>query len=217
MQKSSTKQLYNYWNSLRGTRSAPDRKSIDPTRIRDCLAYTFILETDGDESYAFRLAGSHLCSAYCREIKSRAFNDIWHEKDRDAIATLLRAVTDDHAVALTTFSGKTSIGTSAKFEMALMPLLHNGASNVRVLGSMTVIEEPYWLGVQPIVEQRISGLRLIWPDAINETFDVSGESTGVSDLTWREASGGGIATSGLENGARRRYAHLTVIDGGRNS
>ena len=48
MQKTSTKTLYEYWNGIRGSRSAPDRKDIDPTRIREALANTFILELDED-------------------------------------------------------------------------------------------------------------------------------------------------------------------------
>ena len=43
MQMPSTKTLYTYWNTIRGSRSAPDRRDIDPTRIREALAYTFIL------------------------------------------------------------------------------------------------------------------------------------------------------------------------------
>ncbi len=31
MQMTSTKQLYTYWNTIRGSRSAPDRRDIDPT------------------------------------------------------------------------------------------------------------------------------------------------------------------------------------------
>ena len=64
MQKASTRSLYDYWNGLRGARSAPDRRDIDPARIRDALGNTFILELDDDNEFTFRLAGSHLCTAY---------------------------------------------------------------------------------------------------------------------------------------------------------
>ena len=63
MQKTSTRTLYDYWNAIRGSRSAPERKDIDPTRIREALANTFILELDESEKFSFRLAGSHLCSS----------------------------------------------------------------------------------------------------------------------------------------------------------
>ena len=57
MRKPSTRELFNYWNELRGTRSAPERRDIDPTRIRHALANTFILEAvDGDDAGGPKLA-----------------------------------------------------------------------------------------------------------------------------------------------------------------
>lgn len=211
MRKPSTRELFNYWNELRGTRSAPERRDIDPTRIRHALANTFILEAnDGD--FDFRLAGSHLCSAYCRELKGRSFLRLWHDRDRDAIETLIKAVTDDHAVALVTFSATGNHGAMVSFETMLLPLRHNGATNTRIIGSMTAMDEPYWLGINPILEQRISGLRLIWAD--DQHADLSDEGV---------VGAGGTVTAipaaepdEVAGQASRRYAHLAVIDGGRD-
>jgi hypothetical protein len=216
MQMTSTKTLYDYWNSIRGARSAPDRKDIDPTRIRDALANTFILELDESDRFSFRLAGSHLCTSYCRELKGRSFSGLWHERDNDAMETLIRAVTEDHAVALVTFQGSTALHTKTNFETILMPLRHNGSSHTRLLGAMTALDEPYWLGVQPIMEQRITGLRLIWPD------DVALEDS-VRDVAAHVAHGnsyaGAVAPAAMPamvyGRSARRYAHLAVIDGGR--
>jgi len=217
MQKTSTKTLYDYWNALRGSRSTPDRKDIDPTRIRSALANTFILELSDENSFVFRLAGSHLCTAYCRELKGRSFTGLWHDRDRDALDTLIRAVTEDHAVALVTFQGITPINTKVSFETILLPLRHNGSTQTRLLGAMTALDDPYWLGVQPIVEQRITGLRLIWPDDL-ATSDVARDVAA-------SIPGVGLAAPGhapmpvpstLFGRTARRYAHLAVIDGGRH-
>ena len=54
MQKQSTKSLYDYWNTLRGSRSAPDRRDLDPTKIRGALANTFILELNDSQEFDFR-------------------------------------------------------------------------------------------------------------------------------------------------------------------
>ncbi|MDB5622928.1 MAG: hypothetical protein JWR39_1491 [Devosia sp.] len=211
MQKTSTRTLYDYWNKLRGSRSAPDRKDIDPARIRDALGNTFILELNDADRFSFRLAGSHLCTSYCRELKGRSFSALWHERDQDALDTLLRAVTEDHAVALVTFTGTTALHTKTSFETILMPLRHNGSTHTRILGAMTAIDEPYWLGVQPIVEQRIAGLRLIWPD------DVALEET-VRDVSVQVVGERSYAASPMPavvyGRSARRYAHLAVIDGG---
>lgn len=217
MQKATSRALYNYWNNLRGSRSAPDRRNIDPTKIRTALSSTFVLEVAENDGFNFRLAGSHLCSSYCRELKGRSFTELWHDKDRDAIGTLIQAVTEDHAVALVTFTGTTSVGTQTSFELILLPLRHNGTTNNRILGGMSAIDEPYWFGVQPILEQRITGLRLIWPDdpaMRQETHEIT------ERVETEIASGENMAPTPMpariHGISARRYAHLAVIDGGRN-
>lgn len=213
MQKASTKALYAYWNELRGSRSAPDRRDIDPTRIRESLANTFILELGEDNEFAFRIAGSHLCTAYCRELKARSFSRLWHQRDKDAMDTLVRAVTEDHAVALVTFQGTTAVNTRTSFEVILLPLRHNGTTQSRILGAMTALEEPYWLGLQPILEQRITGLRLIWPDDMTLDEMAREITAAVNDVGFAPTT---VAVPTTVAGrSARRYAHLAVIDGGR--
>ncbi len=218
MQKQSTRTLYDYWNTLRGSRSAPDRRDIDPTKIRTALANTFILEATDNREFDFRLAGSHLCATYARELKGRSFSRLWHPRDRDAMETLLRAVTEDHAVALITFQGLTAIHTRLSIETILLPIRHNGSTQTRLLGAMTALDEPYWFGTQPVVEQRISGLRLIWPDD-NSLAEMARDiaASVPHDVIFAQAAGGaGEPMAATVYGRQaRRYAHLAVIDGGR--
>jgi hypothetical protein len=218
MQKTSSRTLYDYWNNLRGARSAPDRRDIDPTRIRGALANTFILELNADNGFDFRLAGSHICAAYCRELKSRSFTSLWHSRDRDALDTLIRAVTEDHAVALITFTGTTEVKTGVTFETILLPVRHNGSTQTRLLGAMTAMDSPYWFGVQPITEQRITGLRLIWPDDVVQEQQ-NRDIAAVIPLEVVHAAGNGgpppPIAGRIYGRSARRYAHLAVIDGGR--
>jgi hypothetical protein len=217
MQKASTRTLYDYWNTLRGSRSAPDRRDIDPTRIRGALANTFILELNDRNEFDFRLAGSHLCAAYARELKGRSFTRLWHMRDRDAVDTLIRAVTEDHAVALVTFQGTTAVHTKLSAETILLPVRHNGTTSTRLLGAMTALEEPYWFGVQPVMEQRITGLRLIWPDDVSledMARDIAAKVPSDIVAINTPAAPAPMAAT-IYGRAARRYAHLAVIDGGR--
>ncbi|MBU1304677.1 MAG: PAS domain-containing protein, partial [Alphaproteobacteria bacterium] len=174
------------------------------------------LELDESDKFSFRLAGSHLCSSYCRELKGRSFSTLWHERDGDAMDTLIRAVTEDHAVALVTFQGTTAIHTKVSFEMILLPLRHNGSTHTRLLGAMTALDEPYWLGVQPIMEQRISGLRLIWPDDLALEDKVRDVSTKiVNDVAFAHGATPMAMPAVVYGRSARRYAHLAVLDGGR--
>jgi hypothetical protein len=216
MHKSSTRTLYDYWNALRGSRSAPDRRDIDPTRIRSALSNTFILELNEERHFDFRLAGSHICAAYARELKGRSFSRLWHARDRDAMDTLIRAVTEDHAVALINFQGETSDHARVLMETILLPVRHNGTTATRLLGAMSAIEEPYWFGVQPIMEQRITGLRLIWPDDAG-LEEMAGDvaTAGPVEAAMGAARAPSPMSATVYGRAARRYAHLAVIDGGR--
>ena len=73
MKHGVTQTLYNYWDNLRGARPAPNRSEVDPGEIRGLLGDTFILETNGPQDVRYRLAGTRLCSAHCRELKGRNF------------------------------------------------------------------------------------------------------------------------------------------------
>ena len=218
MQHTATKTLFNYWNELRGSRSAPERKSVDPTKIRHALSNTFILQAEEEnQDFSFRLAGSHLCSAYCRELKGRPFQNLWAQKDREALNTLIKAVTHDHAVALVTFEGTTQSSGKVSFETILLPLRHNGSSTNRILGAMTAQDTPYWFGAQPIIEQKITGLRLIWPDDLATKSSFLGAQSPVSNgFSAADDIQLMPVQSSIHGVSARRYAHLAVIDGGRN-
>lgn len=217
MQHTATKTLFNYWNQLRGSRSAPERKNVDPTKIRHALSNTFILEADEKQDFNFRLAGSHLCSAYCRELKGRPFEQLWAQKDREALNTLIKAVTQDHAVALVTYEGTTQASNKMSFETILLPLRHNGSSTNRILGSMAAQDEPYWFGAQPIIDQRITGLRLIWPDDLATKSTFLDVSTSIDEnFSTNEDVELSPVQSSVHGFSARRYSHLSVIDGGRN-
>ncbi|WP_158541534.1 PAS domain-containing protein [Pelagibacterium lacus] len=215
MQQRSTRTLYSYWNEIRGARSTPERRDIDPTRIREALAHTFILESRDGLEFDFRLAGSHICAAYCRELKARRFSSLWSPRDHDALETLMRAVTEDHAVALVTFEGRTERGERLSFELALFPLRHNGVTTSRMMGGLSALDTPYWLGIHPIMEQRITGLRLIWPDD-RDTVSPQGYATAMMDEIAAAMNDSGMGVPATVSGnSARRYAHLSVIDGGK--
>ncbi len=119
-------------------------------------------------------------------------------------------------MALVTFQGSTALHTKASFETILMPLRHNGSTHTRILGAMTAVDEPYWLGVQPILEQRITGLRLIWPDEIPAEDTMRDVATSVvNDGGFSHGNSSAMPTT-IYGRSARRYAHLAVIDGGRN-
>ena len=94
----TSRELYDYWDRIRGGDPAPRRSDIEPGDIRSILADTFILEAEDRTTSLIRLAGTRMCALYGREIKGQGFFDFWSDDDRPAIATLATAVTEDEVV-----------------------------------------------------------------------------------------------------------------------
>lgn len=164
MKSVSTRELYAYWEDLRGQRPAPERRDIEPAAIKTLLSDVFILEHTTDNRFNYRLAGSSLCAAYCRELKGRAFSQFWNENDQEALDTTLKAIREDAAAAVIGYRGLNDRGQSVPFEMLLLPLRYGGADYPRILGIAVPADTEYWLGANPVINHEMMSMRLIWPD-----------------------------------------------------
>jgi hypothetical protein len=213
MKHATSRELYEYWNRVRGSERAPHRGAIEPGDIRRILADTFILEVVDRDTHLVRLAGTRVCAIYCRELKGSNFFDLWRADDRSAIQTLGAAVSEDGAAAVVTVEAKTARSQAVAAELLLMPLRHAGPSFDRVLGSLSVLERPYWLGNEPVEQQSIASLRLIWPDSEprfgRRKTDLPGLKLPV------EATAPRVVPM-LPPADARRHKHLFVLDGGKS-
>jgi hypothetical protein len=209
MKHATTRELYDYWNRVRGGERAPLRSAIEPSDIRQILGEMFILEVGGRDNYFVRLAGTRVCALYCREIKGTNFLDLWSGEDRHAMATLAAAVSEDGAAAVVTVAAQTERTQEVLCEMILLPLRHGGGSRFdRMLGSCAVTDRPYWLGAEPVVRQRIASLRLIWPDEVPVFMRRQSDRA--------DESMAPVPPVPLPIAGSRRHGHLFVVDGGKS-
>lgn len=229
MKSLSTKRLYHYWQELRGGRPAPERRDIEPAAIKSLLSDVFILEHTEGVDFDFRLAGSNVCSAYCRELKGRGFRQFWGERDLEALDTLMQAIREDAAAAVIGYEGVSARGQKVLFEMLLLPLRYGGSDYPRILGITVPSDSVYWLGLHPVMHHEITSMRLIWPDeqpaflrqAVNADQlldDDLLDGSNPADLGLVEAGGDLFVRSAAVDQSRadaRRQA-FRVIDGGRD-
>ncbi|MEM1289444.1 MAG: PAS domain-containing protein [Pseudomonadota bacterium] len=230
MKSASAKRLYSYWQELRGERPAPERRDIEPSAIKSLLSDIFILEHEAAEQFSFRLAGSSLCGAYCRELKGRSFRQFWKDEDLEPIDTTLLAIREEAAASVIAFEAVNSRSQSVGYEMLLLPLRYGGADYPRILGVATPVDQPYWLGVHPIMRHQVTSMRLVWPDeqpafmrqAVNDDLLVDADGDGNiiahpaaswqgSDFGVRMRASGRIGAS-----VEKRRSAFRVIDGGRS-
>jgi hypothetical protein len=164
MKHPSTRAVFEYWNTRKGSRPAPERGDIDPTDIRYALGDTFMLAADFVDRLRFRLAGTRVCALFCREIKGEAFASIWSAESRAAINELVTVVNEENAAAVAGLTGRTEEGGVAELELLLLPLAHSGHARIRALGVLAPTVPPYWLGVQPIARLELTTVRHIGPE-----------------------------------------------------
>ena len=99
----------------------------------------------------------------------------------------------DGAVGYGRFTACTRTDRHTGFEFVLLPLIHTGDTINRILGAITAIEAPFWLGAEPLIRQEIVELNLHWPD---------GAPAFVPDCPLNPSGNGGSACSTAERKGR---------------
>jgi hypothetical protein len=200
MKHPSVRELYHYWNAQRGPRTAPERSDIEPGPIRRALADTFILAQNVATGHApaaghsFRIAGTRLCAAFGRELRGAAFVGLWDQQSRRTINDLVGAVTRESVGAVAGARGCNADGEVLDFELVLLPLRHQTATDARVLGALAPQDLPYWFGMNPVGKLALGTIRYLGHE--NKEIMDSGEDRGP-----------------LPTGGRIRHG-LIVYDGG---
>jgi len=204
MKHPSVRELYRYWNAQRGLRAAPERSDIEPGAIRRALADTFILAQNvatepAATGHSFRIAGTRLCAAFGRELRGTFFLNLWDQESTRRINDLIGAVTRESVGAVAGARGCSAEGDVLDFELVLLPLHHQSATDARVLGALAPQDLPYWFGMSPVGKLALGTIRYL----------------GHHDTQGLDAGEPGQGRESLPTGGRIRHG-LIVYDGGQN-
>jgi hypothetical protein len=150
MKQRVTRVLFEYWDGLRGSRPAPNRSDVDPGAIRSCLANTFVLTSAPEPGHAFRIAGTSVCAMFGSELTGTPFDRLWAAEQRPAVCDLIGNVTEGLDGVVAGVTGRNDDAETADLEMILLPLTGTDGGTGRVLGALTVVAAPYWLGTRPL-------------------------------------------------------------------
>lgn len=195
--------LYAYWDGLRAGRIAPLRLEIDPSRIGSILPEIYLLERTDPASYCYRLAGTRLCEIFGAELRGSNFLDGWSATDRAILAGHLRLTCEQGAATLLTVEASADSVRRVKLESILLPLMHANALAGRVIGAMSPMSSPHWLGHERLTERRLAHHELIWPD---------GRPVADSASAGQQLFAPATPPAGPAKGDRRAFR---VLDGGR--
>lgn len=150
MKHAASRELYAYWQELRGRRPAPDRAEIEPAAIRQILSEAFILALDHSAKHPFRLAGTRICALFGRELKGESFVALWDEASQRTIVDLLAVLTDEWVGTVAGVTAHNARGESVELELLLLPLSVRRPSLARAIGVLAPFNTPQWIGESPI-------------------------------------------------------------------
>lgn len=202
MRSKTTREIYAYWNALRGQRDVPARSQIEPARIRHILPDLFILERTQRGDIRFRLAGTRICGLFARELRGSRFDALWLGSQTATLETIASDVMARNTPVLLTADAAAGAADPLSAELVLLPLRSPDGSVDRVIGSLTTLSQPYWLESTPINFLTLRDVR-----------GVDGENTPSFPQSAPEISPASKTYPITD--AIRRVLHLRVLDGGR--
>ena len=186
MKHQSTRELFGYWNELRGARRAPERADIEPTAIRSVLADTFMLEVDLTRGFPIRLAGTRVNGLLDSEQKGRDFLALWQAAERRNVAAVLMTVADGACPVVAGASASPVGRDAAAFELMFLPLRHHGKTHARILGLIKPLEAPAWIGLLPIGPLSLKSLRIVEAREAAPQYLAVGADTGASPMLFAD-------------------------------
>ncbi len=241
MRQKKTKQMLDYWMQLfrdAGNEQIdnlqsdfgiawPERSDIQPANCRSLLGNMFILERETPTSQIrYRLAGTNLCSVYGRELKRETYTRAFAESEQQAASNWITRLGLDEYLVLICSNAETVRQDRINLETLLMPLNHHGERGKRILGITTASDQPYWLGIRPLITQTIQSARVLRPwESNGSRHEIIGKN--ISSPNFKEQRQSlqapqlfdelkNTENNGMhDDKSPRRVGHLTVIDGGR--
>lgn len=150
MKHAASRELYAYWQDLRGRRPAPERAEIEPAAIRQILSDAFILALDPAAGYPFRLAGTRVCALFGRELKEESFVGLWDQESRKTILDLFAVLVDEWVGTVAGVTAANASGELVELELLLLPLSVRRPSLARTIGVLAPLKTPQWIGQTPL-------------------------------------------------------------------
>lgn len=208
MRQKASQHLYAYWNEIRRGRLAPQRLDIEPSRIGEYLADTFVLERIERRKYRYRLAGTRICSALGSELRNTDFLEGWSASDKAMIEQRLAVIADHGGVCVLAFqTGAEETSAAGIYEAIILPLVHTGGKVDRFVGTITPITQPSRRVAAGSSRLVLLHQETIWPDG--KPFSAANEKSEKSNR--HEPLLANVRSARLVKSDRR---HFRVYDGG---
>ncbi len=162
-----SRQLFCYWERIRGEASAPPRSRIDFKEITRIMPWLALMErAPASRSYMWRLAGTGICRLWGRELTGREVLENWRPHERDSMTKALDGVVTAHQPFVARFAARSLDGDDVGIEILALPVYKDARREPYVLASLMPFREPAWSGESRLTTFGLSSLRVIWTEPL---------------------------------------------------
>ncbi|MCW2283498.1 hypothetical protein M2323_001270 [Rhodoblastus acidophilus] len=161
MRRRGTKELFEYWNRLRGLRAAPDRSDVELATLKHLLNTTMMLEVDAGETFPVRVSCHGLNVLFACEQRACSFAALFAPDDRPELRALLRACHSGFHPIVAGVAATSEVGDLAFFEAVLLPLGHGADAGARILAALEPVDVKEWFGKIKAACLRLSSARFL--------------------------------------------------------
>lgn len=207
MKFSTTRQLFQYWHSLKAeAKTHPSRRSFNPMAVPHLLPNVLLIDTCAPNTGTIRLAGTGLDALYQRHLKGEHLPTLFVSADQSTVYTALQGLEAQYGaiVIQATMDGPKGVIVS---EFVFMSLTNDDGIPYQALAMQTTDAGKLWKFTRSPGLCKITSFRIINPD---EALRVAGEvATDAPTATVIDFSRRGRAPANA-----RKVAHLSVIEGG---
>ncbi|MEM7749922.1 MAG: PAS domain-containing protein [Pseudomonadota bacterium] len=157
--------LFDYWNTVRDGRTAPQRIEIDPSALSKILSQTIILEVSDTNNLPFRIAGTTVCEFLGAEMRGRNFMELWTQSDRRKLQSTFDAALATGLPITANVSSRAFGNAVQTSELLLLPLHDHREQPTRLLGSWSQESPPTQIGIsgRVVKQHSLSALSSSWP------------------------------------------------------
>ena len=151
--------LFSYWNGLRGQRSAPSRRDIEPRQIASILPWIGIMERPGaSHGHRWRLAGTGIARLWGDGLTGSAVAADWPDVYRCSLLRALDGIYDLHQPFVARLMAASPLGKMVGLELFAAPVESIDGTSIHALCAVVPFRVPYWLGQVPLVDMELSSI-----------------------------------------------------------
>jgi hypothetical protein len=205
MRHTASRQLFEYWDSLRGDRSAPERRDVDPVEMKSILGDVFFAERTQKEFVMFQFVGTRINAMHGYDLQHRSALGIWSPSSASEFIKVIERITERGVPMIVSSEGLMRGREVAEIETLLLPLQF-GSRFTRFVGCHVNLGKPQAFWDEPLASCRIKAVRPLFAER------TSGDEVDPEDHRNADVFANVVSIAQLYGG--RRIAHLTVIDGG---